>query len=175
MLDVTGNDAIVDWIFLELRYKGDPSMVLAARPALLQRDGDVVDVDGVSPVRIPVLPADDYYIVLKHRNHLGILSADPVSFAAATTTYDFTADAANTSGATNGIAALSDGAFGLFSGDFDRNGQVQNSDIFTMVTSIGLAGYQAGDFDLNGQVQNTDLQLHLVPNYACGIGKCFQE
>jgi hypothetical protein len=47
---VTGNDAIVDWVFVELRDRNNMSNVVVTRSALLQRDGDVVDVDGVSPL-----------------------------------------------------------------------------------------------------------------------------
>ena len=47
---VTGSDAIVDWVFVELR-NASGNTVVDSRAALLQRDGDVVDVDGVSPLR----------------------------------------------------------------------------------------------------------------------------
>ncbi|MEM6264716.1 MAG: hypothetical protein AAGI38_19545, partial [Bacteroidota bacterium] len=50
VLAATGNDAIVDWIFLELRSKADSSVVVRTQSALLQRDGDIVGLDGVSPV-----------------------------------------------------------------------------------------------------------------------------
>ncbi len=40
VLDVTGNDAIVDWVFVELRDKVTPSVKVATRCALVQRDGD---------------------------------------------------------------------------------------------------------------------------------------
>ena len=47
ILKVTGTDAIVDWVFVELRHPEFQKIVLSTRSALLQRDGDVVDVDGV--------------------------------------------------------------------------------------------------------------------------------
>lgn len=74
VLATTGNDAIVDWVEIELRPSNDPSTVISQRAALLQRDGDVVDVDGVSPLNYDTLPAGDYHIAVKHRNHLGIMS-----------------------------------------------------------------------------------------------------
>ena len=74
---IEGQDAIVDWIFLELRPSDADTMVLQTRAALIQRDGDIVDTDGVSPVSFPVLDGR-YYLVLKHRNHLGIMTALPV-------------------------------------------------------------------------------------------------
>ena len=46
---VTGPDAIVDCVLVELRDQVDPAIVVDARPGLVQRDGDVVGTDGVSP------------------------------------------------------------------------------------------------------------------------------
>ena len=42
VFDATGDDAIVDWLFLELRDKTTPSTVVLTRCALLQSDGDIV-------------------------------------------------------------------------------------------------------------------------------------
>ncbi|HMC98166.1 MAG TPA: delta-60 repeat domain-containing protein, partial [Flavobacteriales bacterium] len=47
VLAVTGNNAIVDWVVIELRSNTAPATVLASRSALLQRDGDVVGMDGI--------------------------------------------------------------------------------------------------------------------------------
>ncbi len=76
VLDVTGDNAIVDWVFVELRLKTDPYYTLLTRSALIQRDGDVVDLDGVSPVVFRA-KTDEYFIVLRHRNHFGVMTATP--------------------------------------------------------------------------------------------------
>ena len=76
ILDVTGDNAIVDWVFIELRSKSDAYYSVLTRSALLQRDGDVVDIDGISPVVFRA-KTDEYYIVLRHRNHLGVMTATP--------------------------------------------------------------------------------------------------
>ena len=160
-----GSDAIVDWVFLELRDKSDATIVLATRSALLQSDGNVVDMDGISPVAFDNLPTDDYYMVVKHRNHLGVRSAMPKALSNTTTVVDFTSDLNYVSGGTNGIASLGDGKFGLYSGDFNRNGQIQNTDYAAMILTLGISGYVAGDFDMNSQVQNTDLHLKAGAEY----------
>jgi GEVED domain len=74
-LSNSGDDAIVDWVFLQLRSKTNSSMVVATRSALLQRDGDVVDADGSSDVLFTNVGADDYFVTILHRNHLGIMGA----------------------------------------------------------------------------------------------------
>lgn len=78
VLNVTGNNAIADWVIIELRDKTSENTVLASRAALLQRDGNVVDLDGTSPVAFDCQPVDDYYVALRHRNHLGVMTALPV-------------------------------------------------------------------------------------------------
>ena len=80
VLAVTGADAIVDWVLVELRSALTPSTVVASRSALLQRDGDVVGVDGLSAVRFPVL-AGPYHVALRHRNHLGVMTASAMDLA----------------------------------------------------------------------------------------------
>ncbi len=74
VLGVTGQNAIVDWVFVELRSKNDNTQIVASRSGLLQRDGDVVDTDGFSPLAFPRVAPDSFYVVIRHRNHLGAMS-----------------------------------------------------------------------------------------------------
>ncbi|HMI77632.1 MAG TPA: hypothetical protein VK484_02510, partial [Ferruginibacter sp.] len=74
------DNRIVDWVFLELRnLNASPgNTILQTRSALIQRDGDIVDVDGVSPVTFNNLANGNYILSIRHRNHLG-LSIDQTS------------------------------------------------------------------------------------------------
>lgn len=78
VLLTTGSNAVIDWIFVELRDIGDPSIVLSTRAALLLADGSVVDVDGISPVSIVGTPGD-YHVAVRHRNHLGAMTLNPIT------------------------------------------------------------------------------------------------
>ncbi|MEI2750636.1 MAG: hypothetical protein V9E88_18000 [Ferruginibacter sp.] len=73
---------IVDWVFLELRNNDLASPganVVQTRAALLRRNGEIVDVDGISPVYFKNIDANNNYtLVVRHRNHLGI-ATDPVA------------------------------------------------------------------------------------------------
>jgi len=90
VLETTGPDAIVDWVFLELRWEYDPSKIIRTRSALVQRDGDVVDIDGYTPVRFDI-PADNYFLAIRHRNHLGIMTKEAIPLKRnALNTVDFT-------------------------------------------------------------------------------------
>ncbi|MGH1388036.1 BspA family leucine-rich repeat surface protein [Kordia sp.] len=79
---------IVDWIWIELRATNDNTNILYSQSALLQRDGDIVDIDGISSVSIK-MPEGEYYISIKHRNHLGIMTANAYFLSDVTTQLDF--------------------------------------------------------------------------------------
>ncbi|MBL8010672.1 MAG: choice-of-anchor B family protein [Flavobacteriales bacterium] len=87
VLSITGPDAIVDWVVVELRAPADPTAVVASRSALIQRDGDVVAVDGTGPVRFNVAPGP-WHVAVRHRNHLGVMTAQPVHMAIGARTVD---------------------------------------------------------------------------------------
>ena len=44
-------------------------------------DGSVVDLDGSSQVKFNGIVPGNYYIVIRHRNHLPIMSANPVNLS----------------------------------------------------------------------------------------------
>lgn len=78
VLSLTGNNAIVDWVLVELRSPTAPATIIASRSALLQADGDIVDIDGISPVSF-YAPAGNYHVAVRHRNHLGVMTGAAVS------------------------------------------------------------------------------------------------
>jgi hypothetical protein len=86
---VTGNDAIVDWVFVELRSEIDSRVIVDSRAALLQRDGDIVEVDGVSSLSFTQPTLGEYYVVVRHRNHLGVMSQSALPLSATALTVDF--------------------------------------------------------------------------------------
>jgi hypothetical protein len=74
MFDVTGDDAIVDWVFVEIRDGNNSGEVVATCAALLQKDGDVVDVEGEPVLFFPTIGEGNYFVSIRHRNHLGLMS-----------------------------------------------------------------------------------------------------
>ncbi|MDO6596398.1 hypothetical protein Q4512_05695 [Oceanihabitans sp. 2_MG-2023] len=165
--DITGNDAIIDWVWIELRDASDVSIVVAQTSALLQADGDVVALDGFTPLTIQA-PFGDYYIMLSHRNHLGVLSANTYNLSLTNTSIDFTNNINLITGGTNGIATMNDGKLALYAGDFDGDGQIQNSDKNNVEPLRGTNGYTNADIDMNSEVQNSDIQNKLNPNIGKG-------
>lgn len=163
VFNTTGDNAIVDWIFIELRDKNAPSSVLYTASALLQRDGDVVAVDGVSALSFPQVLPDNYYIAVRHRNHLGFRTLNSISLSAAEVSLDFTKGAVPLYG-TNPLRLLSANVFAMYSGDANRDGtvnavdrnahwRVQNGTSYNYTTSTA-------DFNLDGSVNAVDRNAH---------------
>lgn len=167
VFNITGNNAIIDWVWIEIRDSSDSITVIAETSALLQADGDVVATDGISVVNINA-SSGSYYVMVSHRNHLGVLTANPISLSGSTTVLDLTANSVLVTGGTNGIANMGDGNYALFAGDYDGNGQIQNSDVIGSLPFIGLSGYLNADIDMNSQTQNTDILSTLNPNIGRG-------
>ena len=65
-------DAIVDWVFVELRDETDSLTVLRTLSALVQRDGDIVNAADGGVIFLDSIP-ENFFAVVKHRNHLGAL------------------------------------------------------------------------------------------------------
>ncbi|MFK7847910.1 MAG: PKD-like domain-containing protein, partial [Rhodothermales bacterium] len=172
VLSVTGPNAITDWVIVELRSSSDSTQVVYSRSALAQRDGDIVDVDGVSTLDLTAVPAGNYFVAVIHRNHLGSMTAQPVSIGAGTTNVDFSDPNLQVHGGIGSRCVHTSGSVNiclLYSGDADGNGQVQNVDnVLYWMPTVGTAGYKAADYNLDGQVQNSDFVRSWMPNAGRG-------
>ena len=76
----TGDKAIVDWVFIELMNADNFEEVIATKSALIQRDGNVVNVDGNPIISFFDVPNGEYYVKLRHRNHLPLETLYPYTF-----------------------------------------------------------------------------------------------
>ncbi len=90
VLSISGANAIVDWVIVELRSPSNPAQTILRKAALIQRDGDVVETDGVQPVTFMGASAGDYYVAVRHRNHLAVMSATPLALTPIVSGIDFT-------------------------------------------------------------------------------------
>ncbi len=167
VLEVTGENAIVDWVSIGFRDLNDNTLLISDISGLLQRDGDIVDLDGISPLNHR-LDVGTYHVSIKHRNHLEIVTAATVSLSDRITSIDFTMDSTVTLGGTNAVVNTGNGIFAILGGDYDTNGQVQNSDTSSVILELGTSGYSKADMDMNGQVQNSDINNILNPNIGKG-------
>jgi hypothetical protein len=85
---------ILDWVLLEI--KNSSNVLVARRAALLREDGKIVDINGDTLVTFNGLSSGNYYVTIRHRNHLGIsgenllaVSSKTLGVTLPTSTYNF--------------------------------------------------------------------------------------
>lgn len=162
VLSITGNDAVVDWILIELRDPTQPSQIVATTSALLLRSGQVVSASG-GEVRFPVAQGN-YHVAVRHRNHLGCMTAGPIAFGTAATLLDLRSagTAAWGSGARKDIGGVQALFMGNVLGDQTVKYTGQDNDRDPILQTIGgtvptsvVVGYLTADTNLDGSVKYT--------------------
>jgi hypothetical protein len=165
VFDVTGENAVVDWVLLELRDNNTRSIVHARRAALLQRDGDVVDTDGTSPVRFDNITDGNYHLSVRHRVHLGTRTLNSLALSETSTPINFTNNANALANSQKELGSVGSGVFGLFTGDVDRDGRTLSGDILAIGafinTNLSSFNYftRSRDCDLDGRILSGDIVL----------------
>jgi len=159
------NADVVDWILVELRDAANAAAAtsattIATQAGFLLRDGSIVGLDGIGRLNFDNTISENMFVVIKHRNHLSIMSADPLVKTGGFYAYDFTDASAKTYGGANGIKQLElfgPSTWGMIGGDGDANGIVNSTDKTSFWSILtGKTGYLSGDYDLDGQINNTD-------------------
>lgn len=147
---------VVDWVLLELRstYNGPP----VARKSLFQGSDGFLRTPGKSCIILMNTAPGPYYVVLRHRNHLAVMSSSAFLFADNGTApvLDFSTPA-NIYG-NGGVVEVQTGVVALAAGDADQDGNIAPSDqTVYWRTQTGMSGYLSGDFNLDAFVLPSDL------------------
>lgn len=164
LLTISGSNAIVDWVQVLLRDAANPSAIVATRSALLLRNGNVVDLDGVSPVQFSFMNAGNYRVQVRHRNHLGACTASSMALSSNAVTVNFRSGTA-----THGTNAqnLMGGQYVLVSGDANKDKQVNSTDFnaFWLPQNGQIYNYnRQADFNMDTQVNSSDFNAQWLPN-----------
>lgn len=79
---VTGKDSIVDWVTVETRETVDGPSV-SSDTFLLRNDGMLITVKGSDTLALQnstkLWGSEQMYVIVKHRNHISVISRNPVS------------------------------------------------------------------------------------------------
>ena len=154
----TNNTSVVDWVFLELRDKDNPTSVVSTRCALILQDGSVVDIDGLSDVRFQASP-NEYYIAIFHRNHLAAMTLNTFALSSTTVLINLSDGSAPAYGV-NGLKQLGS-SYALWAGDVSNDGVIKysgsNNDRDPILVEIGGTiptntsnGYLLEDVNMDG-------------------------
>jgi FtsP/CotA-like multicopper oxidase with cupredoxin domain len=155
---------VVDWVLVELRDAPTPDAALPAtvvpgwpKAYFLKSDGTIVDLDGVSLPNIgnPVI-TNNLYVIVRHRNHIDIMSATSPTLTTGVYNYDFTTSVTQAYNGTAGYKQIAPGVFGMVAGDADGDGDITTLDFTKWATDFGQSVYIPSDIDLDGSVSVLD-------------------
>ena len=146
---------VVDWTLVEFLTSTSSAPILS-RPALLGSDGYVMSENGCTGILL-ALPATSYYVRVKHRNHLAVMTAEKIMLTGQATMVDFASDPAFILGGTNGVVQVGSNIWALRAGDVDGDGEITVADSDIGVIQLGMEGYWRADIDLDGGVSVSDL------------------
>ena len=150
----------VDWVYVQLRATPSGAAV-SERSAFLKSNGYLMDDGGSEKILMPLpgVSAGNYYIVVRHRNHLAIMSASTHYLQySGSTVYDFT-DALSKAYGTNPMKLLATGIYGLFTGDANASSVVDSTDRSLTFNDRNRIGYKDADVNLSGVVGAADRGL----------------
>ncbi|MGB8318178.1 MAG: hypothetical protein WCE54_08640 [Ignavibacteriaceae bacterium] len=147
---------IVDWILVELTNDTNRSKVISQKAAFLRIDGKITSLDGENPLTFKNINEKSCYIVIKHRNHLPVMSSRSISLND-NVHYDFTLSSQNAFG--NSLIDLGNSEFGMISGDSDSNGEINKYDFKEVASNLLKVGYENADLDMNGVVNILDYKI----------------
>ncbi len=163
---------IVDWVLIELRDATDAASanstsVIARQAAFLTNNGTVVGLDGSSILSFDNSITHNLFVVVWHRNHLGIMSANVVTQSGGIYTYNFSNGAGQAYGGTDAQKYFDNGIWGMIAGDGNADGVINlNDKINVWSQQVGTTGYKTADYNMEGQVNNQDKNDLMIPNYG---------
>jgi N-acetyl-anhydromuramyl-L-alanine amidase AmpD len=157
----------VDWVLVELLHPTTNALI-ASQAALLRSDASVWNIWGGEGVYFNVANGN-YRVVVRHRNHLALATANAITLPTANT-IDFSV-ASNVLGGTNQLIDLHNNGtkYGLCAGDINANGIINVADYNVFQSQIATVNqYKSADITLNRSVLLDDFNMY-QPN-ASKIG-----
>jgi len=111
VLEIT-NSYIVDWILLEFRDAVSPELatsetIVDRLAVFITKNGSIVSLDGISKPRCNIEYDHNLYLVIWHRNHLGIMTSNHLEEIDGIYTYDLTLQPENVYGAAQYVINVS--------------------------------------------------------------------
>jgi len=154
---------VVDWVLVELRTTATGASV-DSMAGFVHKTGKIVGTDGITSIAFPGKDIGNYFVVIRHRNHLAIMSATALPLSSTSVEYDFTdniAKAYDNPLLTDVPMKLVGTRYGMFGGDGDGNGKIFTPDYAKYMQQRNQFGYKMADYDLNAHVFTPDYPIWL--------------
>jgi hypothetical protein len=172
---------VVDWIKVELRDK-ITGAISFTRAFFLDNTGNVLHVDGTSGAKFTGVPKDQYYIAVKHRNHLGARTNATVDLTAAGPAFNFKSNTGVFQNLTyTPQDTIATNTYGLYKGNVNQDGYVRKtgtpaiSDYSAILTYLGtnlflLNVYAYADVNMDANVRKTGTPA--ISDYTHVVNSC---
>ncbi len=153
----------VDSVNVELRdsLSASASTTRSFRPAWLLADGNVCSFGDTAGATLWFndVPAGGYYIVVRHVNHLAVMSSQKYYLSSMLpSSYDFTYAQSNAFGS-NALKQVATGVYAMYAGDANQSGVVNTTDVASVFSQLNVAGYDVRDINLSGIISVADENL----------------
>jgi hypothetical protein len=109
---------------------------------------------------------ESLFVVVYHRNHVAVMSANPLVRTGDVYTYDYTNGSGQAYDA--GQKVVGSNKYAMFSAETNSDGLIDSNDLLFWIEQAGTQGYKSADFDLNGKVNNQDKNDRWLPNNGQG-------
>ncbi len=171
-LEASYNRQVVDWVLVSLRTDFTPTTELARKAGILFDDGTIHFPDGCL---LTTADASSVYILVEHRNHMGILSAGLVTAVNGVLRYNFTRQnsfrgSPNPTGF--GQGEIKSGIWAMYGSDGDQindwpSYDINGSDrILWSQYNGNFSQYLSSDFNMDGDINGFD---KIISNKNNGI------
>jgi len=169
------SNAIIDWVLLELRTSDGDALSavsesqIARHAAFLKFDGSIIESDGSTllPFDAAIGATDNVYLAVIHRNHLDVMSANPLIYSSGVYSCNLSTSENDVVGGSAGHKYLGNNTWGMKTGDGNGDGYNNIPDIYySWGSGAGEKGYYPGDFNMNNQVNNKDKNDFFIPNFG---------
>jgi len=162
----TYSDDAVDWVLVSLRQDRNEEYESCTRSGILQKDGSI-EFNGAESCCV-LDPSLEYYVVVEHRNHLIVMSPEPVPVIDGRVTWDFRRQQSYRELFGFGQKEIQPGVFAMYGANSNQalgDGSSVNitvGDLDQLQQENGQnSSYYLGDFNLNGDVNVQDVGFYL--------------
>ncbi len=155
----TGDET--DWVLVSFRTDIQKDTEVARTAGVLMKDGSIVFPNRCA---LPTNAGDSLNIVLEHRNHVGVMTPQPIGVINGTLTYDFRLSDSYRDVTSFGQKQISTGEWCLFTGDADQSDfpsfDITGTDKTVWSQDNGAFDYYLlSDFNLDGDINGQDKTL----------------
>lgn len=159
---------VVDWVLVEFIDAENAESATTTgsfleKALLVKKDGNLINQHMETPKLIGGHTLEhDLFIIIRHRNHIDVLSNNPLSYDedSGIYSYDFSNDIKKAYGGTMGYKMIGTDLYGMVAGDGNGENSIGVKDFNIWRQNAGLENtYNPTDYLLNGSVNVSDFNI----------------